>query len=118
MIAMKNRKNGELVGVQTERAVSKGSLSHLSRRASRPRGASRSTRGKPKQWQQANRAFWENHPMRYDWTQPVALNGHSLEFFAEVDSPLSVQRTSVHALEELPFETLIDFSTLRSMDVA
>lgn len=37
------------------------------------------------QWQRANSAWWEQHPMRYDWEKRVdALEG-SKDFFAEVD---------------------------------
>jgi SAM-dependent methyltransferase len=68
-------------------------------------------------WQQANRAFWENHPMRYDWTQPIVASGQSREFFAEVDRRFLSAVRSVMPWKDLPFEGLIDFGTLGSMDV-
>jgi SAM-dependent methyltransferase len=68
-------------------------------------------------WQQANRAFWENHPMRYDWTQPIVASGQSREFFAEMDRRFLSAVRSVMPWKDLPFEGLIDFGTLGSMDV-
>ena len=38
-----------------------------------------------REWQEANRAFWEENPMRYDWRMGVAEDEFSREFFEEVD---------------------------------
>jgi SAM-dependent methyltransferase len=68
-------------------------------------------------WQQANRAFWENNPMRYDWTQSVAADDRSPEFFAEVDRRFLSSVRPYMPWRDLPFEELIDFGTLGSKDV-
>ncbi len=68
-------------------------------------------------WQQANRAFWETHPMRYDWTQPIGASNQSREFFAEVDLRFLSSVRPYMPWKNLPFESMIDFETLGSKDV-
>lgn len=34
-------------------------------------------------WQEANAAWWETHPMRYDWSEPAPHEEFSREFYEE-----------------------------------
>jgi hypothetical protein len=36
-------------------------------------------------WQKANRTWWEEHPMRYDFTRELGLEEFSREYYAEID---------------------------------
>ena len=35
-------------------------------------------------WQEANRSWWEEHPMRYDFTQRISHEEFSAEFYREI----------------------------------
>ena len=38
-----------------------------------------------KVWQQANKDFWETHPMLYDWNTPNNNVPQTVEYFNEID---------------------------------
>jgi len=70
-----------------------------------------------RQWQEANRQWWEQHPMRYDWKQEIGHEEFSEGFYDEIDRRfLSVAKQFMPWKRE-PFDQLIPFDTLGSRDV-
>jgi ubiquinone/menaquinone biosynthesis C-methylase UbiE len=69
------------------------------------------------QWQKANRNWWEQNPMRYDWREGIAATDQSPDFFAEIDKRFFDAAQVYLPWRKLPFETLIDFQGLRDKDV-
>jgi len=118
MIAMKRRKNGRSGG-SAQRGPAVGTRpfdSYVARGFSSPEVLPADA-DESAQWQRANRAFWENHPMRYDWAQAVSADERTSEFFAEVDRRFLSSVRPYMPWQQLPFESLINFSTLSSIDV-
>lgn len=70
-----------------------------------------------KDWQEANKDWWENHPMRYDFTDEVKVREFSREFYQEIDKRFFSDASVYLPYKELPFEGLIDFTSLRDKDV-
>jgi SAM-dependent methyltransferase len=68
-------------------------------------------------WQKANKAWWEATPMRYDWREAVALEPYSRAYFEEVDRRFLASVTPYLPWRERPFEQLIPYADLPSMDV-
>lgn len=70
-----------------------------------------------REWQLANRAFWESNPMRYDWKENIRFPQGTREFYEEID-----RRFFENAAEYLPpsvlsFGHLIPFGELAGKDV-
>lgn len=70
-----------------------------------------------RQWQEANRAWWESHPMRYDWKEGVPYQEFSREFFEEIDRRLFACANTFMPYREVPFDPLIGFASLAMKDV-
>ena len=70
-----------------------------------------------REWQEANRKWWESNPMRYDWRTPIDANSGSPEFFSEIDRRFFEASRAYYPWRERPFERLIDFDGLRDLDV-
>ena len=68
-------------------------------------------------WQQANREWWENHPMRYDWKDGIGCEEFSEEFYAEIDRRFFSAVELYAPCKKIPFDWLINFDTLRDKDV-
>lgn len=68
-------------------------------------------------WQQANRRWWEQHPMRYDWHGAVGWEEFSPPFYAEIDRRFFTSAREFLPAEELPFDSLIGLASLRDKDV-
>jgi len=68
-------------------------------------------------WQQANREWWESHPMRYDWKEAIAGEEFSREFFTEIDRRFFSLVELYAPCRNIPFDWLIDFEALRDKDV-
>lgn len=68
-------------------------------------------------WQDANRAFWESNPMRYDWKEALPGQEFSREFFEEIDRRFLGKVHEFLPYEKIPFDSLIDFDALRQQDV-
>jgi ubiquinone/menaquinone biosynthesis C-methylase UbiE len=68
-------------------------------------------------WQQANRTWWEHNPMRYDWNQQLGFPEFSREFYAEIDRRFFSSANEYMPWSRIPFDPLIDFESLREMDV-
>jgi ubiquinone/menaquinone biosynthesis C-methylase UbiE len=69
------------------------------------------------QWQEANRLWWESHPMRYDWNKEVGFEQFTKEFYREIDKRFFSEAEEYMPWKETPFDFLIDFDSLRGKDV-
>jgi hypothetical protein len=70
-----------------------------------------------REWQRRNRSWWEAHPMRYDWRQPVAAPEFSREFFQEIDRRHFADAAFYTQPRQQPFDELIPFDRLAHSDV-
>ncbi|HMQ04075.1 MAG TPA: methyltransferase domain-containing protein [Pyrinomonadaceae bacterium] len=70
-----------------------------------------------KEWQDANRSWWENHPMRYDFSESVDLPEFTSEFFDVIDQRFFNDVTSYLPYKQVPFDSLINFESLPDKDV-
>lgn len=70
-----------------------------------------------RQWQEANRAWWESHPMRYDFSGAIQAEEFSREFYREIDERFFADVRTFMPWSEIPFDSLIDFGALRNQDV-
>ena len=68
-------------------------------------------------WQDANREWWESHPMRYDWKGGIPYEEFSKEFYTEVDRRFFSAVELYAPCKKLPFDWLIDFDSLKTQDV-
>src|SRR5205823_861546 len=68
-------------------------------------------------WQEANRAWWESHPMRYDFGDEIDHPEFSREFYEEIDRRFFSDAEKYLPSSALPFDALIDFDALRNQDV-
>ena len=68
-------------------------------------------------WQEANRTWWQDHPMRYDWRDKIDHPEFSKEFFEEIDGRFFSQVYEYMPWRTIPFDPLIDFDQLRAKDV-
>ena len=68
-------------------------------------------------WQEANRAWWERNPMRYDWTAELHCDEFSPEFYREIDQRFFASAREYMPWKIIPFDSLIDFDALKNMDV-
>ena len=64
------------------------------------------------EWQKANRSWWEQSPMRYDWRESIGATPQSREFFEEIDKRFFTDSRVYMPYQRLPFEALIDFDNL------
>jgi len=53
-------------------------------------------------WQDANRGWWESHPMRYDWKGGIPYEEFSEEFYAEIDKRFSLLSSFTHLARRFP----------------
>lgn len=82
----------------------------------RPTQAPRSEQQR-RQWQSANRTWWESTPMRYDWREAIAASPASPAYFTEIDRRFLSSARNYAPWRTLPFETIIPFDALRDQDV-
>lgn len=69
------------------------------------------------QWQEMNRSWWEQHPMRYDWKDKIPAEPFSREFYNEIDRRFFADAFTYLPWKHRPFEALIPFDSLASQDV-
>lgn len=69
------------------------------------------------EWQQENKSWWERNAMRYDWGRAVNYPEFSPEFFKEIDKRFFSKVYEFMPWEEIPFDHLIDFRSLKEKDV-
>jgi SAM-dependent methyltransferase len=68
-------------------------------------------------WQDANRAWWEEAPMRYDWREKIEAPAGSLDYLAEIDSRFLESARHYLPRWRIPFDSLIPYESLGSADV-
>lgn len=68
-------------------------------------------------WQDANRLWWEIHPMRYDWKEAIPADAFSKAFYLEIDRRFFSQSREYLPFKKIPFDSLIPFEALRDKDV-
>ena len=68
-------------------------------------------------WQQANKSFWENNSMRYDWSEAIPYQEFTDGFYKEIDKRFFGAIWMVAPWKEAPFEQWLDFKTLKNKDV-
>jgi ubiquinone/menaquinone biosynthesis C-methylase UbiE len=68
-------------------------------------------------WQQRNRDWWQSHPMRYDFSEGLAKEEFSSEFYNEIDRRFFDSSWHYAPWKQTPFDTLIDFPALRDKAV-
>lgn len=68
-------------------------------------------------WQEANREWWESHPMRYDFSEQITAREFSKEFYREIDERFFSDVRTFMPWREIPFDPLIDFASLGEKDV-
>ena len=68
-------------------------------------------------WQQENRSWWEQHPMRYDWNSGIEVPEFSPEFYRTIDQRFFSALRPFLPWRNVPFDSLIDYSRLVSQDV-
>jgi ubiquinone/menaquinone biosynthesis C-methylase UbiE len=70
-----------------------------------------------REWQAANRAWWESTPMRYDWRDDIAAQPGTESYFAEIDRNFLSSVRKYMPWRNLPFDAVIPFDDLRAKDV-
>ncbi len=68
-------------------------------------------------WQEANRSWWESHPMRYDWDQEIPTEEFGKEFYEEIDRRFFADAETYLPSRRIPFDALIDYQNLHTQDV-
>ncbi len=70
-----------------------------------------------KKWQQANRAWWEKNPMRYDWKEVIEYEEYSNEFFQEIDNRFFSKVWEYMPWKKRPFDPIAPYDELVDKDV-
>ncbi len=69
------------------------------------------------EWQEANRSWWESHPMRYDFSEELGATEFTRDFYDQVDERFFSDVRTFMPWKKMPFDNLIDFASLRTKDV-
>lgn len=65
-----------------------------------------------RQWQDANRAWWESNPMRYDFGNHIGEQEFSPEFYRAIDNRFFCDVKAFMPWKAIPFDDLIEFDSL------
>ncbi len=65
-----------------------------------------------RRWQAANKDWWENAPMRYDWRDEIGANPGEETYFDEIDKRFFASVSHYMPWTSIPFDNLIDFPNL------
>ena len=69
-------------------------------------------------WQKLNRSWWESNPMRYDFSpEKIPYPEYTREFYEEIDRRFYQNVYEFMPWENVPFNPLIDFESLRNKNV-
>src|SRR5579864_3516071 len=68
-------------------------------------------------WQAANRTWWENNPMRYDWREGIPAPEFSTEFYKQIDLRFFSAAREYMPWKRIPFDPLIPFGSLADKTV-
>jgi len=69
------------------------------------------------EWQQANKAWWERTPMRYDWRAAIPHAAGTREHFDQIDSRFLESVRRYLPWRQHPFEQLVPYGELHGLDV-
>jgi len=69
------------------------------------------------EWQEKNRTWWNENPMRYDWRKPIEFEEFTVEFYKEIDRRFFSVSRAFMPWKKIPFDPLIDFESLAQKDV-
>jgi len=69
------------------------------------------------EWQEKNRLWWNNNPMRYDWKKPIEFKEFSRDFYKEIDKRFFSISWEFMPWKRIPFDPVIDFESLAQKDV-
>ena len=70
-----------------------------------------------KKWQEANKAWWERSPMRYDWREVITHEENTREYFDQIDSRFLEAVRHYMPWRRYPFEQHIPYEELPQLDV-
>ena len=70
-----------------------------------------------RQWQSANKTWWEDSPMRYDWRSGLEAAPGSKAYFEEIDRRFLSAARKFLPWRSVPFDALIPFGELADQDV-
>jgi SAM-dependent methyltransferase len=70
-----------------------------------------------RQWQAANKAWWESAPMRYDWRDQIVPQPGSEAYFQEIDRRFLAAARVFLPWRTVPFDAVIPFEELADKDV-
>lgn len=68
-------------------------------------------------WQQANKSWWESHPMTYEWRTPIECERGTAEYFDAIDEAFLAEARSMLGPWSRPFDRFIPYDALGAMDV-
>lgn len=68
-------------------------------------------------WQAVNRSWWESHPMRYDWDDPLPTQEFSRAFYEEIDRRFLADVREYMPWQRVPFDRLVDYAQLGRKNV-
>ena len=68
-------------------------------------------------WQLANKTWWESTPMRYDWREEITADLGSEAYFDEIDRRFLSSAHKYMPWRKEPFDEIIPFEQLRDKDV-
>lgn len=68
-------------------------------------------------WQEANRFWWETNPMTYDWADKSNFKRFTKEYYLELDKRFFLNAKEYMPWDNIPFDSLIDFNSLKNKDV-
>jgi 2-polyprenyl-3-methyl-5-hydroxy-6-metoxy-1,4-benzoquinol methylase len=69
-----------------------------------------------RQWQDANRSWWEKTPMRYDWRESIGSQPGTKPYYDEIDRRFLESVRQYLPWKRSPFESLIPYSDLDHLD--
>ncbi len=70
-----------------------------------------------KQWQDANKSWWEKTPMRYDWRESIGHQPGTKAYYDDIDRRFLESARHYLPWKRSPFESLVPFDDLEHMDV-
>jgi 2-polyprenyl-3-methyl-5-hydroxy-6-metoxy-1,4-benzoquinol methylase len=70
-----------------------------------------------RQWQAANKTWWESTPMRYDWRDNIVAELGSKAYFTEIDRRFLSSARKYLPWHGAPFDEVIPFDELQDKDV-
>lgn len=73
--------------------------------------------GQAREWQHANRSWWNSHPMRYDWKKAIDAEEFTKEFYLEIDNRFFSNLKEFMPWSQVPFDPLVDFNALENSEV-